>query len=83
MKKEYIISDIFGNYVDAKSGTSYAPILGLDFGDYEDIMSYSVRYRVDGTDSSDPKNWYVIGVDVAESVKRQKERDKKIDAILK
>ena len=77
MKKEYIISDIFDNYMDAKSG--------LDFGDYEDVMSYSVRYRVDGTDLSDPSTWYVMGIDVAEepeSVKRQKERDKKIDSIL-
>lgn len=74
MKKEYIIGDLY--YKEA----------GLDFSDYEDVMSYSVRYKVDGdSDISDPNAWYIMGVDVAEepeSIKRQKERDKKIDSIL-
>jgi hypothetical protein len=55
------------------------------YGDYIDINSLSVRYRVDGSDISDPNTWYIMGVDVAEepeSIKRQKERDKKIDSIL-
>ena len=55
------------------------------YGDYIDINSLSVRYRVDGSDISDPSTWYVMGIDVAEepeSIKRQKERDKKIDSIL-
>lgn len=57
------------------------------YGDYIDINSLSIRYSVDDdSDLSDPSTWYVMGIDVAEepeSVKRQKERDKKIDAILK
>ena len=57
------------------------------YGDYIDINSLSIRYRVDDvSDLSDPSTWYVMGVDVVkepESIKRQKERDKKIDAILK
>lgn len=70
MKKEYIIEGVF----DLN-----------DYG-YADINSYSVRYKVeDASDLSDPSKWYVMGIDVAEdpeSVKIQKQRDKKIDTIL-
>jgi hypothetical protein len=73
MKKEYIF---------VTDGVDYKT-----WGSYVDIESLSVRYRVDDdSDLSDPSTWYVMGIDVAEepeSVKRQKERDKKIDAILK
>lgn len=70
MKKEFVID-----------------LNNFPYGDYIDINSLSIRYRVDDvSDLSDPSTWYVMGVDVVkepESIKRQKERDKKIDAILK
>ena len=70
MKKEYITEGVFDL---------------SDYG-YTDINSYSVRYKVeDASDLSDSNKWYVMGIDVAkepESVKIQKQRDKKIDTIL-
>lgn len=69
MKKEFVID-----------------LNNFPYGDYIDINSLSIRYRVDDvSDLSDPSTWYVMGVDVTEepeSIKRQKERNKKIDTLL-
>lgn len=59
---------------------------GFDLNDYgyTDVNSYSVMYKYDESSVYYPGKWYV-GIDVAEdpeSVKIQKQRDKKIDTIL-
>ncbi len=76
MKEKYI-------YINSKN-SSYGDY--KTWVDYVDIGLFSVRYKLDDVSNlSDPSTWYVMGIDVVEepeSVKRQKERDKKIDAIL-